>query len=80
MQEAPEIWTKMGGMTPRPFKMTRTARNDENDKNDESDKSDEKDKKQRRERRFVALVVLVVFVADRRKLLFPLKYPFKFLR
>ena len=55
--EAPEIWTKMGGMTPHHFKTTRTTRNDkndekdDNDESDENDENDEDDKKQRRERR-----------------------------
>ena len=41
-QEAPEIWTKMGGITPRPPKTTRTTRTTKttNDKNDENDEND----------------------------------------
>ena len=48
--EAPEIWTKMGGMTPRPFKTTRTTRNDKNDEKDENDKNEESDKNDEKQR------------------------------
>ena len=71
-----------GGNDPPSFQNDENDEKDENDKNDENnesdkndknDKSDENQRREPRERRLVVFVVLVVFVADQRKLLFPLK-------
>ena len=44
LQEAQEIWTKMGGTTPPFFQNDENDENDKNDENDESYKNDENDK------------------------------------
>ena len=44
LQEAQEIWTKMGGTIPPFFQNDENDENDKNDENDESYKNDENDK------------------------------------
>ena len=62
-----------GGNDPPSFQNDKNDENDENDENDKNDESDENDENKRRERRERQERRFVFFVADRRKLLFPLK-------